>query len=279
MRVFLVYWYHLASHTDPFTQGYVGVTCQNDVRKRCHMKGLRGGSTVLHKAFQKYGKENILQDVLQTVDNKQEAYELEQVYRSKPRIGWNLTSGGGLPPDTTGRVDSPEVRKRRGESVRKARMETYFPNKFKGTTGRYTDEQREHLGTFHRGKTISDSHRKAISEKMSGSDSPKAKEVHLVHVDAPENIQSYPCIKVAADTLGIPYQALRSLAQRTWKMDKPSEPSRLGWICLTKDNLTNPVVTVQKVLEARSARFAKIVSDRERNRREKGVGVTPSINS
>lgn len=278
MHKFLVYWYHLSSHTDPFTQGYVGVTCQNDVRKRCHINGLKGGSSVLYKAFQKYGEENILQDVLQTVDDKKEAYELERVYRPSPKIGWNLAIGGGLPPDTTGRVDSVDVRKKRGESVRKARLETYFPNKFKGTTGRYTDEQREHLGTFHKGKTISDSHRKAISEKGSGSDNPKAKEIHLVHVDNPKSIQSYPCIKVASDALGLPYQALRSLAQRTWKANKSSEPSRSGWVCLTNDALPNPVETVDQVLAARSARFTKMINDRERNRREKGVGVTPNIN-
>jgi hypothetical protein len=278
MREYLVYWYHLAEHTDPLSQGYVGVTCQNDVRKRCHINGSTGGSKVLHQAFKKYGVGAIIQDILCTTTDAETAYTLEQHYRPLPRIGWNLAAGGGLPPDTTGRVDSPEVRKKRGLSVQKARLTKVFPNKFKGTTGRYSQAERDNIGSYHRGKTISEAHRKAITEKISGGDSPKAKEIYLVHVDFPEVVYCYPCIKVAADTHGIPYNTLRSQAQRTLKNNTPSESSRTGWMCLTKDTASEPVKAVQMMKDARIARWTRIVAERKHKRLVEGAGVTPSIN-
>lgn len=279
MVEYIVYWYHLASHTDPYSQGYVGVTCQNEIRKSCHLNGRRGGSKILHQAFKKYGSENIIQDVLHTVNSKSLAYELEQKYRPVPRIGWNLAMGGGLPPDTTGRKDSVEVREKRNASVRKAKAGKEYPSVFKGMTSRHNEERRKAIGNFHRGKTISEAHRKAISEKLSGSDSPKAKAIHLVHVDKPDQVHSFPCIKTAADSLGIAYQALRSVAQRTLKYNRTSEPSRKGWICLSEDDVHDPVSAVNTSIAIRSARFKKMSQEREANRKSKGTGVAPSINN
>jgi group I intron endonuclease len=278
MREFLVYWYRLSSHTNPHSEGYVGVTTQNNIRRRCHLHGRSGGSKILSQAFKKYGEENILQDVLHTVDTKEEAYELEMAYRPRPCIGWNLAVGGGFPPDTTGRKDSLETRMKRSVSVKKAKAGKSFPSIFKGTTNRYSDEQRAHIGTFHRGKTISESHKQAITEKNSGANNANAREVFLTHKDTPEKVYCFPSIKDASTSLGIPYQALRSQMQRTLKYDKTSEPSRSGWVCLSKQDSTNPVDAVKLVLAQRSARFARIAADRESKKQPQGTGVATSIN-
>ena len=226
MREYLVYWYHLDSHKDPYSQGYVGVTCQNSVRKRCHKAGISGGSKILCNAFKKYGEDAIEQTILHVVNSSEEAYRLENLYRPLQNIGWNIAVGGGLPPDSTGRKDSPEVREQRRQSVIAAKAGKHYPSKFKGMTGRFTDEQRKKIGEYHKGKVISDAHKQASREKLSEAFSPFAKEIYLVHVENPQKVYTFPCIKTAARELDIKYNALRSVAQRVFKTNTSSDPSR-----------------------------------------------------
>lgn len=278
-KQYLVYWYHLAEHDDVYTQGYVGVTCQNDIRKRCHIAGRSGGSRILSKAYKKYGAENIIQDILYITDDQVYAYAIENHLRPFPEIGWNIAEGGGLPPDTTGRIDPPEVRAKRNASVRKAKAGKSYPSIFKGMTDRHCAERRKAIGDQHRGKTISEAHRKAISEKMSGGDSPKAKEIHLVHRDALQTVHHFPCIKVAAESLGIPYNSLRSQVQRTLKHDRTSDPSHKGWICIAPSDVPNATEAASQAVVNRKARLKRLAQEREAKRRLKGTGVASSINS
>lgn len=269
MKQFLVYWYHLSAHKDPHKEGYVGVTTQSEIRHRCHKHGRSGGSRVLAKAFTKYGEENILRDVLHAVDSKEEAYELEMAYRPFPRTGWNLASGGGLPPDNTGRVVSTKTRMKMSESAKKAKAGKTYISPFKGVVGRYSDEQRQAIGIVHRGKTISEAHKKSASEKNSGDNSFHAKEVFLVHVGKPEKVHHFSCIKTAAIDLNIPYNTLRSQAQRTLRHDRTSEPSRTGWICLSRQDSQNSVAAVLLTIKSRTARFQKMTDEREASRKLK----------
>lgn len=278
MAEYLVYWYHLAEHTDPFSQGYIGVTMQNDIRKRCHVNGLRGGSKILNSAYKKYGEANILQDVLHSVADKSQAYSLELSYRPEVKIGWNIAIGGGLPPDTTGRIDSQEIRDKRTESVRNAKAGKTYPSVFKGMTDRHSEERRQTIGNQQRGKTISEAHRASASEKLSGDNNPKAKPIFIVHKDSPEKVYRFMCIKVAANTLGIPYNTLRSQAKRTIKHNRTSEPSRTGWICLSEADSQSPVDAVKLTIATRNARFKQMAIERESNKL-KGIGVTPDINN
>lgn len=249
-----VYWYHLTQHTDPYREGYIGVTSNLKFRHYQHSKGVKGCGKILHQAFQKYGETQIIKTVLHTV-SKEEAYLLENQYRPVQWTGWNIAIGGGLPPDTTGRIDSPEVRQRRADSVRKAKAGRSYPSKFKGTSGRYTVEQRALLGSYHKGKTISEAHRLASSEKLSGENSRNAKEINLVHRDNPDQVFNFPCVKTAAEKLGITYNTLRSQAQRVFKSGLTSETNRQGWICLAPCDLENVSKAVEKTLQNRSNRF------------------------
>lgn len=267
--LYQVYWYHLASHTSPHKEGYVGVTKQNDVRRRCHLNGKRGSAKILHKAFKKYGVDCVIQSILHTVDSKEEAYELEMAYRPYPSIGWNLAIGGGMPPDTTGRKDSVEVCAKRAESVRKAKANKSYPSIFKGMTDRHDALRRASIGEQHRGKTISTAHRMAILEKLSYENHPHAEEVFIVHKDSPEHVHHFHCIKSAAETLGIPYNTLRSVAQRTIRNNQSSEPSRTGWLCLTGQDAKEPIVAVTKSIELRRSRFIQMAREREANRKLK----------
>lgn len=254
MENHIVYWYRLATHTDPYTEGYVGVTNQPQIRHRSHVKGLKGCGKILHNAFKKYGAEAIQRMVLHTVP-KEEAYTLENHYRPQPNIGWNIAAGGGLPPDTTGRKDSQEVCQKRAESVRRTKAGKHYPSVFKGVKDRYTKEQRALIGSYHKGKTISDAHKKAITEKNSGANNPHAQRISLVHVDKLDEVLTFSCIRDAAEALNIGYNTLRSQAQRVLRNHSVSEPNRLGWICMHPTNSDNCKSVVHQMLAARKERF------------------------
>lgn len=93
MNNHFVYWYHLKEHTDPYTQGYIGVT-KNPAKR--HYEHFRPNNVQYHfyKAIQKYGKENIIRTILHENVSRDEAYDLERQYRPTNNIGWNYNSGG-----------------------------------------------------------------------------------------------------------------------------------------------------------------------------------------
>ena len=93
MNNHFVYWYHLKEHTDPYTQGYIGVT--KNLAKR-HYEHFRPNNIQYHfyRAIQKYGKDNIIRTILHENVSKDEAYALERQYRPTNNIGWNYNSGG-----------------------------------------------------------------------------------------------------------------------------------------------------------------------------------------
>ena len=107
------------------------------------------------------------------------------------------------------------------EKIRQSNITTKstrtYTNKFKGTAGRYTEEQRKHIGSFHKGKTISEEHRKAISEKLSGDNNPRARSIRIMDtLDGTE--YSFYNLKTAAEELGITYSTLRSTVRNGRKL-------------------------------------------------------------
>lgn len=99
---YYVYWYHLKDHTNPKTQGYIGITKHLTKRHRTHMTlaKCKSGSTHFINAINKYGEDNLITDILYTVEDKDEARWLEHEYRPNSNIGWNMAAGGVLPIGT-----------------------------------------------------------------------------------------------------------------------------------------------------------------------------------
>lgn len=222
-KVHYVYWYHLKDHTDINTQGYVGVTVDLIHRDACHKRYGKSYGLILRNAFNKYGEDNIYKDIVFT-GSYVEAYALELQLRPAKEIGWNIAVGGGTPPDCSGRVHSEETKRKIAESNRITRKGRYYPNHFKGKTGRYTDEQRKHIGSFHKGKVITESAKLSMIPKLSGSNSTHAKQIHLCHKDDKTRVFTFGCIKEAAEKTGINYQTLRS----QWRY-KRTTYNRKGW--------------------------------------------------
>lgn len=80
-----IYWIHLPDETDPFSQGYVGIT-------------KRGVS----QRFKEHKRDKVLSDdyiieVLETCEDIDTAYSREKHFRPHPGIGLNLNEGGNMP--------------------------------------------------------------------------------------------------------------------------------------------------------------------------------------
>ena len=90
-----IYWIRLAEHTDMFTQGYIGISKCAEKRWDQHCK--RPGNRHLKFAINKYGWTNILKSKI-VVGEKDYCLNIEKQLRLSDDIGWNITSGGGLPP-------------------------------------------------------------------------------------------------------------------------------------------------------------------------------------
>lgn len=89
-----VYWIRRDSHSDIFSQGYVGISVKGaDKRFIEHKSAAKAGSTlVVHQAMRKYD-DIVVETVL--IGSLEYCQEIELKLRPEPKIGWNLASGGG----------------------------------------------------------------------------------------------------------------------------------------------------------------------------------------
>jgi len=94
---FVVYWHHLEEHTDPYSQGYIGVAKVTRYANRWNNDFKRNyvGSIVFYLAILKYGDDKIETSVLRDCETIDQANHYELHYRPSPLIGWNIRQGGG----------------------------------------------------------------------------------------------------------------------------------------------------------------------------------------
>lgn len=142
-----IYWIHLAEHTDPLTEGYLGVSKCVEERLNGHLKDIQAGkhkNPHLVHAVEKYGWETLVKDILL---NGEEAYcyEIEETMRPKKAIGWNIAPGGHRGPGWT------KGKKKSKESIEKQRLkmlpisEQRLAEKNKRREQRLAERQRKRL--------------------------------------------------------------------------------------------------------------------------------------
>jgi predicted GIY-YIG superfamily endonuclease len=112
MTTYLVYWIHYTSHTDPYSEGYVGVTNNLTKRKSAHKKNPI--NPIIPRALNKGAVFSILEENL----TRDEALQLETGYRPTPRIAWNIAAGGLMPHDKRGMKYSEEHCRRISEGTK-----------------------------------------------------------------------------------------------------------------------------------------------------------------
>jgi len=91
---YFLYWYHRLIHTDIFLRGYVGVS--NNLKRRDWQHRNRNENPHLTSAFAAY--DDIVCDVIMG-DTEADCYDMENYFRPRENIGWNIAIGGGKPPD------------------------------------------------------------------------------------------------------------------------------------------------------------------------------------
>lgn len=111
-----VYWVRLSTHTNIFTEGYVGVTKQKVAQRFSqHLsKSKKRDNLPLYNALRKY-KDVIAETVL--VGDIDYVYDVEKLLRPTDRIGWNCAQDGDK--SSLGRVYK-ERTKEHSESLSKA---------------------------------------------------------------------------------------------------------------------------------------------------------------
>jgi hypothetical protein len=92
--MYCLYWIRLEDHTDIHSQGYVGITHNQEERMRAHSKSKKKNHFFYAK--EKYGWDNLTKEVI--IDNLplEDALFLEGLYRPTQNIGWNSQQGGHI---------------------------------------------------------------------------------------------------------------------------------------------------------------------------------------
>ena len=86
-----LYWIHYPSHTDPLTQGYIGVSKKPNTRFKYHAHPKTNNNSRLFNSINKGATLTVISEH----SNGDDAYAIEETMRPTPRIGWNLIAGGG----------------------------------------------------------------------------------------------------------------------------------------------------------------------------------------
>ena len=103
--MYKIYWIKYPEHTDPFADGYIGLTSQslenrfNDHKHNNKNKHLKN----------RCRKENV--EIVCLLENltQEEARKIEEIYRPSENIGWNINKGGDLPPSRKGKVSPKSI--------------------------------------------------------------------------------------------------------------------------------------------------------------------------
>lgn len=178
----LVYWIHKNEHTDPLTEGYVGIT-NNLPRRLLEHKQTTG--TILFGVFKKY--QDIKITILEENISLEQAIQTEIEYRPGYRIGWNICPGGGVPPNdrenhhNKGRVVTEESRIKMSLAKRGTRHPNFGKPLSEETKKKISEAQRGKLN--HRfGKTNSPESNTQRSKTLSGIPKERITCPHCGHI-------------------------------------------------------------------------------------------------
>jgi predicted GIY-YIG superfamily endonuclease len=113
-----VYWIHVPTHVDPYSQGYVGVSKHPMKRFVDHAYTK---NPYLKRALKRHA--NIQLSILHECASREEALNYERDYRPTERVGWNIIIGGLSPRYGTRRSD--ETRRKISASHKKRGTNPY----------------------------------------------------------------------------------------------------------------------------------------------------------
>ena len=115
-----VYWIRHQDHTDIFSQGYVGISNNFETRLRNHK--CKPTNIHMKNVINKHGWDTLIKEKV-LIANQDYCVMIEKQLRPNDFIGWNQTSGGGIPPKPKkgmgkGRKLSEEIKRKIGEGAK-----------------------------------------------------------------------------------------------------------------------------------------------------------------
>jgi site-specific DNA-cytosine methylase len=169
-----VYWIKHKSHTDVFTEGYVGVTATTpDERFKKHMIVVNSSSNkkkyLVHHKIKSHGVENI-EVVTILISDKQYCYDIEKKLRPRSNIAWNLSVGGIIPAKKMPYVISQETRAKLSKAAKGRKLSEEHKRKIgeKSRNRVHSEECRRKLSEGMKGRTFSKETLKKMSEGSKG---------------------------------------------------------------------------------------------------------------
>ena len=112
--MYKIYWIKYPEHTDPFSDGYIGLTSQ-DLDKRFNEHKHNNKNKHLKNRCRKEKVE--IKCLLENL-SQEEAKKIEEIYRPNENIGWNINKGGTKPPSKLGWKPSEETLRKRSTSLK-----------------------------------------------------------------------------------------------------------------------------------------------------------------
>lgn len=112
--MYCVYWIRKETHSDIFSEGYVGISKNFEERMRNHRKNKK--NTPLTRAIIKHTWSLLVKEIIYSNLSIEEALIIESSLRSTERIGWNLQQGGfiGVNPEW---YNTPSNRKQHSDAT------------------------------------------------------------------------------------------------------------------------------------------------------------------
>ena len=139
--------YHIGISPELST-GYIGITKNTSQRFSEHGYDSKKSNKHLRAALKKY-EGQVFQRVLLSNLDKELAELCEEMLRPEPGMGWNITKGGGIPPNPKGKVRSVEY----CANISKAKMGDKNP--MFGKKVIFSEEHRKKLSKSAKGRKSS----------------------------------------------------------------------------------------------------------------------------
>lgn len=154
--------YCVYRHTSPSGKVYIGITCQNPIRRWAHGHGYRN-NPYFSRAITKHGWDTFTHEILfsdlSIEDACEKEIELIRFHKSNDEnYGYNISSGGEFPG--TGRKHTEDARRKMSEATRGEKA-TWYGKKL-------SEEHRRKMSEAHKGRAHSLEQRRRNSESQKG---------------------------------------------------------------------------------------------------------------
>lgn len=185
---YCIYWIHLANHCLE-SNGYVGVAKNAEERWYRHKKQAEYNAKYpVHRAINKH-KGNLMWTIIAT-GTKEECYEMEQFLRPSEKIGWNIKAGG---------INASSFRKK-GDYCHSNETRIKMSMSHRGK--KLSDEHKKNIGISQKGKVVSNETRNKMSVSFTGRERSDNAERFNKKVLCVESGIIFNSIKEAAEYVG-----------------------------------------------------------------------------